>query len=64
LDDFFNSLLGPEWKFAGVGDYLGEGHDQFLIESTNGAVVIGDLVSGQIHFTQVGGLGAEWLFHG
>jgi hypothetical protein len=55
--------LGPEWKFVGSGDYLAEGHDQFLIENTSGAVVVGDWVSNQIHFTQVSGLGSEWAFH-
>jgi hypothetical protein len=55
--------LGQEWKFVGDGDYLGEGHDQFLIENTSGAVVIGDYTSGAIHFTQIAGLGPEWTFH-
>jgi len=53
----------PEWKFVGAGDFLGEGHDQFLIENTVGAVVVCDWTAGQIHFTQVSGLGSEWLFH-
>ena len=55
--------LGPEWKFVGAGDYLGEGHDQFLIENTAGAVVVGDWTGGAIHYTQVGGLVGEWSFH-
>ncbi len=57
------TALGPEWKFVGVADYLGEGHDQFLIENTSGAVVVGDWTGGAMHFTQVAGLGQEWLFH-
>ena len=44
-------------------DYLGEGHDQFLIENTSGVVDIGDWTGGAIHYTQVGGLGSEWAFH-
>ena len=55
--------LGSEWKFVGAGDYLGEGHDQFLIENTAGAVVIGDWLNGAMHLTEVGGLGSEWTFH-
>ena len=55
--------LGPEWKLVGTGDYLAEGHDQFLMENTSGAVYVGDWLSGQIHYTQTTGLGSEWLFH-
>ena len=57
------AALGPEWSFKGVGDSLGEGHDQFLIENTAGAVVVGDWTGGQIHYTQVTALGPEWAFH-
>ena len=47
----------------GVGDYLQEGHDQFLIENAAGVVDIADYVGGQIHFIQVSALGSEWVFH-
>jgi autotransporter passenger strand-loop-strand repeat protein len=35
--------LGPEWKFVGAGDFLGDGQPQFLIQNTNGAVVVGEI---------------------
>ena len=54
---------GPDWKFVGAGDYLGESHDRFLIQNTAGAVVIGDWTGGATHFTQVAALGPEWAFH-
>jgi hypothetical protein len=57
------AALGPEWKFVGAGDYFGEGHDQFLIENSGGAIVVGDYFAGQIHYTQVSGLPSDWLFH-
>ena len=57
------AALGPEWTFVGAGDYLGEGHAQFLIENSAGAVVVGDYTGGVIHYTQVSALGSEWLFH-
>jgi len=34
-----------------------------MIENSSGAVVIGDVMAGQAHYAQVGGLGPEWLFH-
>ena len=38
---------------------------EFLIENTNGAVVIGTVSSaGQTNYAQVGGLGSEWNFVG
>ncbi len=55
--------LGPEWSFEGVGDFLSEGHDQYLIENTSGALVIGDY-AGANTFTTIGGLGPEWKFEG
>jgi len=56
------SDLGPEWKFVGVGDYLGLGYTQFLMENTAGAVVVGDASNGQATFSYVSGLGPEWSF--
>ena len=55
--------LGQEWSFVGTGDFLAEGHDQFLIENTSGDVDIADYFGGQIHYTPVAGLGSEWAFH-
>jgi hypothetical protein len=60
---FLSPGIGPEWTFEGTGDYLGEGHDQFLVENTSGAVDVGDWTGGALHFTQVAGIGPEWMFH-
>ena len=48
----------------GAGDYLGEGHDQFLIENASGVVEIGDFTGGAVHITQVGDVAAQWTIHG
>ena len=56
--------LGPEWKFVGAGDFLGDGTSEFLIENTSGAVVIGEVVNSAAVYTQVAGLGPEWKFVG
>ena len=56
--------LGPEWEYAGNGDFLGDGHDGFLIRNTDGAVDVGEVVNGAAQFTAVGGLGSEWAFKG
>jgi len=37
----FVANLGPEWSFKGVGDFLGDGKDDFLIQNSAGAVVVG-----------------------
>ena len=55
--------IGSEWKFVGTGDVLGQGHDQFIVENSNGAVDVGNVVNGQAQFTQVSALGSEWSFH-
>ncbi|HWF01826.1 MAG TPA: NF038122 family metalloprotease [Caulobacteraceae bacterium] len=52
--------LGPEWSFRGVGNYLGNGQDGFLIENSSGAIVLGNAVTGA--YTAVSGLGPEWTF--
>ena len=57
------ATLGSEWKFVGTGDFLGLGHDDFLIQNAAGALVVGDYSGGQIHFTQIGALGPEWHVH-
>jgi hypothetical protein len=60
--------IGSEWKLVGTGDYLGAGHPGFLIENTgnvaNGLLEVGEVSSGHLTFTQVGGLGSEWQFAG
>ena len=56
--------LGPEWTFEGTSDFLGNGQDQFLIENTSGAVDVGNVVNGQVQYTQVAALGPEWSFIG
>jgi beta-glucanase (GH16 family) len=46
-------------------DYLGDGHSQILIQSSNGAVVAGEVGSnGQLSYTQVSAIGSEWKFAG
>ena len=57
------AALGPEWKFVGAGDYLGEGHDQFLIENTTGAVDVGDFTGGAYPLHPGRRPGPEWTFH-
>jgi len=54
--------LGPEWSFRGAGDYLGSGHDQYLIENSSGAVMVGSIADSQTHYAQIGALGPEWRF--
>ena len=39
--------LGPEWKFIGAGNYLGQGTNDFMIENTSGALYLG-VVSGGV----------------
>ncbi|HEY1734431.1 MAG TPA: hypothetical protein VGG23_08295 [Acidimicrobiales bacterium] len=57
--------VGPEWEFAGVGDYLGDGGAAFLMEnSTTAALVVGEDVNGAAQYTAVGALGADWQFEG
>ena len=46
-------------------DYTGDGHSQILIQSSNGAVVTGEVGSnGQLSYTQVSAIGTEWKFAG
>jgi hypothetical protein len=64
--------LGPEWKFVGSGDFLGDGKDQFLIENSSGQVdvgsvgwtVINDSYQQILTYTPVAALGPEWKFVG
>src|SRR6202042_34635 len=57
--------LGPEWSFEGVGDFLGDGRSDFLIENVGGDVVVGEAGSNdQVTFTSVAALGPEWTFRG
>jgi hypothetical protein len=57
--------LGVGWTFEGVGDFLGDGLSDFLIQNAStGAVVVGEVVDGQAQYTQVGGLGPQWVFQG
>jgi hypothetical protein len=59
------STLGPQWEFAGVGDYLGDGKASFLMENTTtAALVVGEDVNGVAKYTAVGGLGSAWQFEG
>jgi hypothetical protein len=41
----------------------GEGHDQFLIENTSGAVDIGDWSGGRLHLTSIAIINSAWMFH-
>ena len=46
-------------------DYYGDGLSQILIESTNGAVAMGEVgSSGQLSYTQVSSIGPEWMSAG
>ncbi|HEX3882846.1 MAG TPA: Ig-like domain-containing protein [Stellaceae bacterium] len=57
--------VGPNWQFAGVGDYLGDGKTGSLMKDSNtGNVVVGEDVGGAAQYTLVGGIGPEWQFEG
>jgi autotransporter passenger strand-loop-strand repeat protein len=66
--------LGSNWIFGGsgafsqAGDYLGDGQDQFLIESTTGSntgeVYLGQVSGSSTTYVHVANLGLEWSFHG
>lgn len=56
--------LGSEWALRGVGDYLGDGKDQILIENTSGWLVTGEVNHGVMTYHSLGGLGPEWSFVG
>ena len=59
------AALGPEWSIVESGDFLGNGKTDFLMENTNGALVVGEVgAGGQAGYTAVGGLGPEWSFVG
>src|SRR5207244_3291830 len=60
--------LGTEWQFKGVGDFLGDGHIGFLIRNNGtvapGVLDVGEVVNGNLTFTQIGTAGPEWEFVG
>jgi hypothetical protein len=57
--------LGPEWSIVESGDFLGNGKTDFLMENTNGSLVVGEVSAGnQVAYSVVGGLGPEWSFVG
>lgn len=57
--------LGANWTFVGAGDFLGDGHTQFLIENTGGLVAVGEVGAGQaITYTTISSLGSMWKFIG
>lgn len=46
-------------------DFVGDAHSDVLLENTNGAVVVAETgATGQLSYTQIGGLGKEWSFKG
>lgn len=55
---------GAEWQFAGTGDFLGDGHTGLLLRNTGmvipGVLAIGEVVGGELRFTEVGAIGSEW----
>ncbi len=59
----FTTARPSGWKFVGSGDYLDEGHDQFLVETPAGAVIIGDYTGGATHFTLIADIAAQWTIH-
>jgi len=60
--------VGVEWEFAGNGDFLGNGRDGFLIYNNgdviDGALTVGEVIDGELIFTELGSLGPEWEFKG
>jgi hypothetical protein len=59
------AALGPEWKYVGSGDVLGDGKAQFLIENAAGALAAADIgADGKAHYTTLAGLGPEWTIEG
>jgi hypothetical protein len=60
--------VGPEWQFEGVGDFLGDGHTDFLIRNTGsvapGKLEVAEVTNGHLTFTDIGGVGPEWEFIG
>ena len=58
------AALGPEWKFVGTGDFLGDGHADFLIENTAARWWSARSVDGQAAYTRSAALGPEWKFVG
>jgi hypothetical protein len=57
--------VGAEWRFEGVGAYLGDGKTGFLMEdSTNGTLAVGEIIGGAAQYTDIGGIGPEWQFDG
>src|SRR5205807_734087 len=54
--------FGAVWQFAGVGDYLGQGEDGYLLwNSTDGSL---DVVEGGTQRFLGGVLGSQWQFEG
>jgi len=57
----------PFWAshhHSGDGHHvLHQGHDQVVLQNTNGAVDVGNVVSGHAQHTQVGPVGHEWSVH-
>src|ERR1700741_4051021 len=58
------SAIGSAWTIGGSGDFLGQGHDQYMLENANGALDIGSVSNGQATYTQVGAIGSEWTLSG
>jgi V8-like Glu-specific endopeptidase len=60
--------VGPEWQFAGTGDFLGDGRTGFLMRNTgsvaNGQIDVGEVVNGAAVFTLLCGVGPEWEIKG
>jgi len=61
---FPTALSTSQWSIVGTGDFLGDGKSDFLIESTAGQVVVGEVVNGQAQYTQVAGIASSWSFVG
>ena len=61
-EDFLLGLAPPNPVRS---DYLGEGHDQFLIESTaNGMVDLAQSVGGKLAYSSFTTIGAQWSIEG
>jgi hypothetical protein len=56
--------LASQGRFEGAGRFLGNGHDEFIMQNTSGAMVVVDAAGGHTAVTQLGVLGSQWKFVG
>jgi hypothetical protein len=57
--------LGPEWQFAGTGNFLGDGRQgALLFDTENNQIWAAEDVNGAARYSEIGGVGPEWQFVG